>query len=52
VLIDDIRHTHEYADEPRRGGCDAAARRGALSYLATLLTLGSLRSGVVAGAKR
>jgi SAM-dependent methyltransferase len=52
LLIVDIRHTHEYADELRRTGCDAVARRGPLSYLATLCTFGSLRSGVVTGEKR
>ena len=52
VLIVDIRHTGEYADELRRRGLpDAQARRSPLSYLATLFTFGSLRTGTVMGRK-
>jgi SAM-dependent methyltransferase len=52
VLIVDIRHTSEYADELRRRGLPGAvARRGPLSYLATACTFGSLRTGTVTGQK-
>jgi hypothetical protein len=51
VLIVDIRHTAEYADELRRNGLKATARRSALSYIATLFTVGSLRTGLVIGNK-
>jgi arsenite methyltransferase len=52
VLIVDIRHTGEYEDELRRRGLpDARAQRTPLSYLATLFTFGSLRTGTVTGQK-
>ena len=52
VLIVDIRHSREYAEELRRLGLpDAAARRSPLSYLATIVTFGSLRTGTVTGQK-
>jgi ubiquinone/menaquinone biosynthesis C-methylase UbiE len=52
VLIVDIRHTGEYADVLRGQGVpDARATRSALSYLATVLTFGALRAGVVMGRK-
>jgi len=51
VLIVDIRHTHEYADELRRQGVEATSRRSPLSYLATLFTMGSLRTGTVTARK-
>jgi len=52
VLIVDIRHTAQYADELRRGGMtDVAVRRTVTSYLSTLVTMGSLRTGVVTGRK-
>ena len=52
VLIVDIRHTQEYADELRRRGLpDAQAQRTFLSYVATLFTFGSLRTGSVTGCK-
>jgi len=52
VLIVDIRHTAEYADEIRRHSVEARASRSPLSYLAMLFTMGSLRTGVVTGRKR
>ena len=52
VLIVDIRHTGEYAGTLRRHGvADAAARRGISSWLATAITFGALRIGVVTGRK-
>jgi SAM-dependent methyltransferase len=52
VLIVDIRHTGEYADELRRRGLtDARVRRSPLSYLVTLVTFGSLRTGTVLAVK-
>jgi hypothetical protein len=52
VLIVDIRHTPEYVDELRRQGVEATARRSPLSCLATLFTMGSLRTGTVIAQKR
>src|SRR4051812_8521951 len=52
VVIVDIRHTAEYADELRRRGMsDVEVRRTATSYLATVVTMGSLRTGVVMARK-
>ena len=52
VFIVDIRHTAEYADELRRRGLtDAKSGRSPLSYLATLFTFGSLRTGTVTAQK-
>jgi arsenite methyltransferase len=52
VLIVDIRHGAEYADELKRRGIEAVARRSFLSYVGTLFTMGSLRTAVVTGRKR
>jgi ubiquinone/menaquinone biosynthesis C-methylase UbiE len=52
VLIRDIRHTWEYAEELRRGGvADAAEQRSVWSYVGTLFTFGALRAGLVIGQK-
>ena len=48
VLITDIGHVHDYADELcRRGVAGVVARRPIASYLGTACTMGTVRFGVV-----
>jgi ubiquinone/menaquinone biosynthesis C-methylase UbiE len=48
VLIVDIRHTTQYASALRDAGLpDARYHKGALSYVLTVITFGSLRPGLV-----
>ena len=52
VMIVDIRHADEYADELRRRGVsDASVHRTLLSHLTTIATFGSVRIAVVTGQK-
>jgi ubiquinone/menaquinone biosynthesis C-methylase UbiE len=56
VLIDDVRHTRDYARTLREAGFDGdtdAARcvQGIVSQLLTILTFGAVQSGYVIGSK-
>jgi ubiquinone/menaquinone biosynthesis C-methylase UbiE len=49
VLITDIGHVYDYAEELRRRGVsDVVAKRSLTSYLGTCCTMGAVRFGVVA----
>src|SRR5262249_24079942 len=51
VLILDVRHTNQYAAILRDAGLDARCVQGIVSYLVTVISLGSIQSGYVIGSK-
>ena len=51
VLIVDVRHTRQYAATLRDAGLDARCVQGVVSYLVTMITLGSVQFGYVIGSK-
>ena len=51
VLIVDVRHIRSYAAILRDAGCEARCVLGVVSYLLTMITLGSLQFGYVIGSK-
>ena len=51
VLIADVRHIRQYAATLRDAGLDARCVQGIVSYLVTVITLGSMQFGYVIGSK-
>ncbi|HTF88244.1 MAG TPA: class I SAM-dependent methyltransferase [Planctomycetota bacterium] len=51
VLILDVRHTNQYAATLSDAGLDARCVQGIVSYLLTVISLGSIRWGYVIGTK-